>query len=267
MQNSEETTTKQKPGNDKNVTQSDTADDKITFKLPDPERMKRVLGAVLESEELSINDLIRVVVPGGGSTQFEYTTPKGTERTETIQGVILHRTKQSAWFEDDNSDRPKCFSVDCVTGIGDPGGDCLSCSKSQWIDNQKPLCPKFSYWYFLLEGKYLPYIVKVPTTSLSFVKEYLLGIAGDGLSPEECVTDITLKKVENGKFPYSVLVLRSVSELPSGALDFIADYKKTVTGISDYTQKMIVDIATANNEDAPKVIEPPKEDKEEEVPF
>ena len=74
----------------------------------------------------------RVKLPAGGGTAFEVPAEDGedTEMVKDITGVVLYNHPAYAYYASafaGGHAAPDCSSIDGVTGVGVPGGDCRTC--------------------------------------------------------------------------------------------------------------------------------------------
>lgn len=142
----------------------------------------------LGGESVSPQDLNRIKVPAGGGTSWVVTDADGEETSaKSIEGIIVHIARRRAYWPDANpsGDPPQCASVDCVIGIGEPGGECATCPLNQFGSSHKgdgstgrgKACKETKLLFLLREGCLLPDVVVVPAASLKAIKQYQLKLA------------------------------------------------------------------------------------------
>ena len=102
----------------------------------------------------------RVKLPAGGGTAFEVPAEDGedTEMVKDITGVILYNHPAFAYYASafaGGHAAPDCSSIDGVTGVGTPGGDCRTCPYNKFGsgDGQSKLCKNKRMLYILREGE------------------------------------------------------------------------------------------------------------------
>src|SRR5688500_11912452 len=77
-------------------------------------------------EEVGVGDLDRIRVPTGGGTLWTVPTIEGEKSERELVGIIVHVARRRAYWSDPSptGNPPDCSSRDCITGVGDPGGEC-----------------------------------------------------------------------------------------------------------------------------------------------
>ena len=110
----------------------------------DTQVVGEILAESLGAGTLTPFDLDRILVPAGGGLSWSIPTPKGEQNVPKFQAVILHHhAGRSYWalpFGEMEKQPPACTSLDGITGVGDPGGDCA-------------LCPKAAFGSKIVQGK------------------------------------------------------------------------------------------------------------------
>lgn len=153
-------------------------------------------------------DLDRVKVPAGGATTWEVPSLKGVEKTECLEGIILHqRDARSYWAKKFGGGNvpPDCSSADMIRGVGKPGGECLKCPLSQFGtatgQDGKPgrgqACKHVRMVLFLRQDDLIPLLVPVPPSSVKSAMKYGLRLAGAGLPYQTVVSQLRLTKDKN----------------------------------------------------------------------
>lgn len=179
----------------------------------------RALKDNLGSVALTQADLTRIKMPGAGGTTWELPSEKGTEAAKKFEGVIIGSRTVRAYWKDAYSSGgmpPDCSSQDAVTGVGNPGGDCVSCPLavfgSKIGQDGKPregqAC-SFRWLLFILRPEeHLPVVLSAPPTSANIVKQYLLSLASKGHSFWQVGTEFSLAQTKsNDGIVYSQLSL------------------------------------------------------------
>jgi len=186
-----------------------------------------VLAENLGGESLGALDLPMIKVPGGTSpAAWAVETIDGDEIVKDLQGILvgtsLQRTFYKESFDDGGGQPPDCTSKDCITGVGDPGGECDKCPYSQFgsADNgDGQACSMSRIFYMLLPGQFLPTAVRIPPSSLKMAKKYLLRLASQGLPYYSVITSLTLNKTKNaGGTAYYEIVFSMAERLPADAV-------------------------------------------------
>lgn len=161
-----------------------------------------VISANLQGERISPFDLEQIKVPGGGSLSWQLSTG---EEERVISGIIVyHKLPRGRWegsIEDTGGGQPPvCVSEDSLTGIGNPGGDCLVCPYAQFGTADKgagQACKQRRLLFLLREGNLLPAVVSIPPTSLKASKQYMVALVSRGIPLHGVLTRITLEKASN----------------------------------------------------------------------
>jgi len=133
-------------------------------------------------------DLDRIKVPPGGGRSWEITDEHGgIDSTSALEGVIVAwRDVRAYWsksIEEGGTDSPPdCSSVDAMTGVGSPGGDCASCPLAEFGTSSRgsgrgQACRSMRTLFLLRPGELLPVVVVVPPSSLKFVRKTFLRLA------------------------------------------------------------------------------------------
>lgn len=174
----------------------------------------------LAGEKIEFSDLPRAKNPSGGSTLFDL--GENEDLQKSLVGIILyHQCVRVFWQDDDASGTPPdCFCGDTrsnqgrgirwdgdtlpginkETGEVIPPHDCTKCPLNEFgsAANQKGKACKESRLIALLRpGKVLPTIVRITPANLKKMKQYLVGLAGDGIRMHDVVTEIKLVKAKN----------------------------------------------------------------------
>lgn len=188
----------------------------------------------MASEEFSASDLDRVSVPAGGSTMWEVNTPEGIQNVAEFKGVIVLATKgRSYWsaaFGSGEATPPDCASYDCVTGIGEPGGDCATCPFNQFgsANGNGKACREKRTLFILQDGELLPTILNVPPSSIKALKSYMLRLTKSGTPLSGCVTAFSLSRaVSKSNIKYSAVNFNMAEKLDPQRRAAVQDYIKS----------------------------------------
>ena len=158
---------------------------------------------------ISPSQLDRVKVPSGGGMAWEVPTldGKGDVVKELDVIIVAARDVRSYYSEkyDGGNTPPDCYSLDCKTGVGEPGGDCSLCPFSQWgsaVDDKGnatdgQACSQRKMMLCIQKDSTLPFLINVPPSSLKTVGTYFLRLAGGGLPYWGVVTKLALQKAQS----------------------------------------------------------------------
>lgn len=157
------------------------------------------------AEKLTANDLSRVTVPSQGVTTWTIPTVEGDKQEKYIEGIIVLTQSVRAYWkesfdESGGGSPPDCVARDGLTGVGDPGGDCLKCELSQWQSDKKKrgkACAEARLIYLMTKNQILPMVIKVPATSLANARKYLFGLTSARQAVHSVYTRLALEPDKN----------------------------------------------------------------------
>ena len=191
--------------------------------------------SLAEGESLGFGDLARIKTPAGGGKAWEM--PSG-EVSREFSGVMLLRQPVRAYWPmsiDDTGggDPPACSSLDSVTGVGDPGGECVACPYNQWGSagegRRGKACRQITRLFFLLPDSLLPVLYPAPPSAFQLAKAYVVRLAAQGVPYHQVITSVTLDAVQNQDgVAYSRPVLSSLGPIPAKEVPAIAEYRKGI---------------------------------------
>ena len=160
--------------------------------------------AVMAEEMDGLNTFFeRIKMPSGETTLYQL--PSETDEPEFVRAfsaVILYHHPIRAYFKskfNGTANPPDCGSLDSITGIGNPGGDCKNCVLNEYNsgDNGSKACKERHRLYLLREGELFPILLSLPTGSLKELSRYLMRLLTKGIKSNEVVTKFTLVKATN----------------------------------------------------------------------
>jgi len=207
------------------------------FRLPD-----LVDGADFSNDDLADDmdglnfNFQRIKIPSGGALQFELPgdDPENPDYVRTIDGVILHNHSSCAYWpegvEDDEDAMPLCLSVDGKLGIGEPGGDCVTCALNRFgsgANGKGKACKNMRILYLLRDGEFMPIQLTLPPTSIRpFSDFYNVAFAARRRAACGSIVSIGLKRTNNGKDDYSVATFRKILDFTGEKLAQAKSYSK-----------------------------------------
>lgn len=211
-----------------------------------PERFDRALRVLKlnigDGASLSFSDLPRLKVPAGGGLFFSIERAEGIVPQKKVEAVFLYLGARRAYWRnpvgqgDTNNAPPDCRSFDGMEGLGEPGGDCLSCPLSQWGSvgdgSRRIACRETRLAYFLMQGSVLPTALVVPPSSLAPLRKYALRLANEEIPYNEVVTTISLTPGESEKgIAYSVLTFSMERALTPDEANLVSGYNGIIEPI------------------------------------
>lgn len=188
----------------------------------------------LGGETFDTFDLDRVKVPSGGSLVWEMIDE---EPSKTLEGIwIYHRLVRAYWNQSigdgGGGNPPDCVSRDSLFGIGEPGGDCMSCRFAQFGSAEKgtgQACKQMRQVFFLREGTMLPTLLVVPPSSLKSAKQYLFRLANKTASYWSVVTRIKLERTKNKDgIEFGRIVFENLGAVDPEVLERIKAYRSMI---------------------------------------
>jgi len=147
-------------------------------------------------------DLPRIRIPAGGGTQWLIPSAEGDKSAPSFSGIIAYWTTMRAYWETDFAESgggvpPSCSSQDGSTGVGLPGGDCLTCPLNAFGSDSKQrgkACREVRANFVLLEDSFIPMVFMAPVMSIRPEKDYMMRLASSGLSYSQVETKFALEQ-------------------------------------------------------------------------
>jgi hypothetical protein len=163
-------------------------------------------------------------VPTGGTTTWSIPTIEGDQPAQKIEGIIVFtQTVRAYWKESfDESgggSPPDCVSRDGLIGKGEPGGDCLSCELAQWETakggrGRGKACAESRLIYLMSKNEILPTVIKVPATSLTNARKYLVGLTSKQQPLYSVYTELSLTPDKNADgIKFSKIVFKKLGDV------------------------------------------------------
>lgn len=231
------------------------------FEILDPEAQGEMMALLAENlnegESLSIGNLTKVGNPQGKSLAFTIPDPDKPGKTKVvgeISGIVLGWQDGRTYYESTevSDSPPDCSSRDSVHGFGDfgrgseanPSGLCESCPMGQWVrdgeTNTPPPCKPMVNMLLLTEAEALPWLVRVPRTSMKAFERYRKGLIRHSTGLARSVVTIGLEEVKNsegttyGEMTFSLAEKLGATRIESkavanAALAFGEEMKKIIT--------------------------------------
>lgn len=189
-------------------------------------------------EELSglDNEFERIKIPAGGGTIFELPSgnPDEPDTVKEFCAVILYHHPMYVFYSskfNGSNNPPDCLSIDGITGIGNPGGNCINCPKNKFGsgENGSKACKNKHQIYLLRENEMFPLILSLPTSSNKEFSKYIKRLLSKGKKSDKVVTKFSLKKAVNKTgISYSQVQFSVARELTNEETRLIKNYSEQV---------------------------------------
>jgi hypothetical protein len=199
-------------------------------------------------DEPGVRDLVHIKFPTGGATSW--IVSKGGKNTlvDELQGVLVLQNPMRVFWSDPDpkNNPPECMSMDGKTPLDgglyasngaradqNPTGLCKNCPMAQWGSDLKGRagqgCKERKLLFVIMEGAVLPTVVTVPPASLKVFKEFVYGLATDGIGywAVEIGLGLTGATAKDGT-DYAELKPRVIRTLSADETAAASDYKKMV---------------------------------------
>ena len=194
--------------------------------------------AAAAAEGITMTSFPKIKVPSGGGNAWDI----DGEPLKHFDGIILyHKPVKSfyrkAYGEDGQTNAPPdCSSIDMLTGVGDPGGECRLCPYNQYHkDGSGKECSDRTFLFILRPDSMLPYFLNAPPGSFGNRRDYTNTVlAGRGVWPWQVITRfaLTQDKSKAGNITYSRITFENMGPLSADERTRIGDIRRTfVPGI------------------------------------
>lgn len=197
----------------------------------------------LGGEQIGMSDLERVKVPSGGGIAWTVPTDEGEDSVKNLEGVIIYtKVARAYWAEafTGENNPPDCTSSDCVTGVGDPGGECAKCPYAQFgtaENGSGQACKQMRLIFLVRPEDMMPIMLAAPPTSLKPLKRYLTKLAFTRSPYWSVVTRLSLEKAKNGGgIEYSKIVPSKVAVLSAEQANVFHEFGKAMRPLLDAVQ-------------------------------
>jgi hypothetical protein len=210
----------------------------VALTMPEEER-QAVAAAFAEncaSGSFTEFDLSQIKV-ASGTALWLIPTLEGDVTAPAIDGVIVKARDTRVYYPEKDAGNvpPQCSSIDCITGVGDPGGACAACPFADWDsgDNGAQACKQQKQFFMLRGTSVLPEKVTLPPTSLKAIRQFFLRLATQGVQYSECIVRLELEKAKNpqGK-EYGKAVPKFLRKLSAAEVACVRDMRKFVDSLT-----------------------------------
>lgn len=146
----------------------------------------------------------RIKIPAGSSAMFEMPSENADEPNllKEFSAVILHHHPMSTFYKskyNGSNISPDCMAIDGVTGVGTPGGNCITCVNNKFGtgENGSKVCKNKHQLYLIRENEIFPVVLFLPNRSIREFSKYIKRILSKGKKSSSVVTKFSLKKAVN----------------------------------------------------------------------
>lgn len=219
----------------------------------DSARMKEIVKANIgEGAAITPFELQRIKVPAGGGLAWNVPSLEGTKSEKELVGIIAGWQEVRGYWPGAYSGAtpPQCSSADCIHGVGDPGGECKTCSLAEFRSAIGPdgepaagqACKQMRRLFIIREGEFMPHLLVLPPTSLKACRKYFVELASRQHFFWEVITAIGLETAANLQgINYSVATFRIVAPLEREAAAKMRAYTASIEAFKgapiDYYQE------------------------------
>jgi hypothetical protein len=150
--------------------------------------------------------LERLKIPTGGDTKWKVADLSGEEKmVDEIEGIIIHWKNTRVYFskpfeETGGGELPDCRSPDGITGVGDPGGSCVTCPLAQYGTHAKgrgQACTQKRVLFLVQPESILPTVISLPPTSLQDMEIFFAKLAARAIQYNHALLGLKLVQDSN----------------------------------------------------------------------
>jgi len=153
----------------------------------------------ISNSNFKISELSRLKMPSAEDNLFTIQTSGFRKKVELVEGIVVAQSDiRLYWKKETDKSFPVCFSNDCISGFGTPGGDCTACSLRQFDSgNTNSNCQQRKIVLILRRKDLLPLVLIAPTKSAKALSTYFLSLASNRIRPCFAVTNFSLSRERN----------------------------------------------------------------------
>jgi hypothetical protein len=185
--------------------------------------------------------LDRVKIPAGGGQAWEIPTLDGKgDVAKELNVIIVAKADVRSYYDtkfSGGNEPPSCYSIDCVHGVGNPGGLCDDCAFSKFgtarddegnfTDGQA--CSQRLMMLCIKGDSTLPFVISAPPSSLKTIEPYFIRLAGQRLPFWAVVTNLSLQKQKSGSgIIYSQVQPEYVRTLTKDEIASLREYRENL---------------------------------------
>jgi hypothetical protein len=152
----------------------------------------------ISNSNFNISELPRLKMPSKEDNLFTIQASGFRKKVESVEGIVVAQNDIRFYWKkekDNNTHSPVCFSNDCISGLGTPGGDCTACSLAQFdLNKGSSNCQKRKAVLILRREDILPLAFVAPPKSAKALSVYFLSLASNRVRPCFAVTNFSLSR-------------------------------------------------------------------------
>jgi hypothetical protein len=208
------------------------------------DRLQELIKNNLGDQRLDVNQLDRVTIPSGGSTQWSVPGLQGDQMVPELVGVVIHHQDKRTFWErqmgQGGTQPPDCSSVDGHVGIGvrwqgdpDEPHKCADCKWSRWGSDLRggkgQACQRKKAIFLLQEKHLLPTYWLASVTSVAVIDKFLVRLLNAGTDIHSVLTRITLTQLQSNEgIKYSRAELNLARELTAQEVEQVKAYRQAI---------------------------------------
>jgi hypothetical protein len=155
----------------------------------------------ISNSNFHISELPRLKMPSKDENLFTIQTSGFSKKVGCVEGIVVAQNDIRFYWKKEKGNAahsPVCFSNNCISGLGNPGGDCTACSLARFDpSNGTSNCQQRKAVLILRREDILPLALIAPPKSAKALSLYFLSLASNRIRPCFAVTNFTLSRERN----------------------------------------------------------------------
>jgi hypothetical protein len=216
-----------------------------------------------DGESLTAWQLPRAKINPGEIPAWAIDMGEGPEMEKSITGIILEKRVSRAYWENPlgtggGNTPPDCISLDGITGIGNPGGECATCPLNAFgtaVDAsgkqaRGKACNEGRQLFVITEDTpVIPILVTLPATSIKPLTKFMMGLATKQSAYWKNVVTLGLEQQQNADgIKYSQLKITDPVKLTPAAVEVVRAHKESIKALLGDSR--IIEQALSDDRDA-----------------
>ena len=208
--------------------------DSFALAKPDATGALEVLRQNAGDRGLTQFDLDKIKVPSGEGLTWSLPTLEGEKAVPDFNAIILSwydaRRYWHKAFGVGGNTPPDCRSDDGFTGIGEPGGSCVTCPYAEFGSAERgrgQACKQVRALFLMRQDEILPAVLLLPPTSLGDCKKFFLRLASRTIPYYGIITGFGLRRASNADgTDYARVELKMEARLSAEELTKLEEIRK-----------------------------------------